>query len=228
MKNLIKLTIVVFLLLFGTGSFAQNFGLKAGLNLSNLLVKDENDVLSDDFKMNPGIHIGPTVEFPISKIFSFESGLLLSTKGFKVSEKEGYMSEAYEYKLKWNLFYLDIPLTAKATYDFGGVKIYGTFGPYVGMGISGKSKSEQIINGETESNEEDIKFGPDKEEDQLKGYDFGLTMGAGLALKSIQIGFTYGLGLANILVYDGGYSKMNNRVLGISAGYKFGKKLHNQ
>lgn len=63
--------------------FAQNFGVKAGLNLSNMLVKNDYRTYSDDFKMNPGFYVGATAEFPLSDLLSFETGLLLSTKDSK-------------------------------------------------------------------------------------------------------------------------------------------------
>ncbi len=207
MNNLIKLSIVVLLLSIGSDSFAQTFGIKAGLNLSNSRIKDDDDTLSDDFIMNPGFHIGPTVEFPINELFSFESGLLLSTKGFKVSDKGTHMGETYDYKQKMNLLYLDVPLTAKASYDIGGAKIYGTFGPYIGMGLSGKAKYEAA--GHTD--EDDINFGSDEDDDDFKRFDYGLTAGAGIDFNAIQIGITYGLGLANISNNtDDGY-KINNQ-----------------
>lgn len=209
MRNLIRLSIAVLLLTTVTESFAQTFGIKAGLNLSNMLVKNNDYTDSDDFKMNPGFHIGPTAEFEINKMLSFETGLLLSTKGFK----ESYGGETY----KLNLLYLDIPLAAKATFGIGSTKIYGIFGPYIGVGLSGKSKYEF----EGESIEEDIKFGSDEDEDDLKRLDFGLTIGAGVEFNALQIGLNYGLGLANISTYA---DKASNRVLGISLGYKFGKK----
>lgn len=221
MKNSVKPGILVFLLFLGTESFAQIFGIKAGLNLSNILAKDDDVTYSDDFKMNPGFHIGPTVEFSINELFAFESGLLLSTKGTKISEKETYMDETWSYSSKVNLLYLDIPLTAKANFDIGSLIIYGTFGPYIGMGISGKTKYEYTGNGETETDEEDINFGSD--EDDLKRLDYGITAGAGMEFNAIQIGITYSLGLANISNYADEVNKACNRVLGISVGYKFGK-----
>ncbi|MDP3359679.1 MAG: porin family protein [Lutibacter sp.] len=200
------------LLTLATESFAQQFGIKAGLNLSNMLMKDDDDTYSDDFKMNPGFHIGPTMELPINETVSFETGLLLSTKGYK----ETFDGDTDKY----NLLYLDIPLTAKATIDIGGSKIYGIFGPYIGIGLSGKAKYEE----DGESFEEDIKFGSDEDEDDLKRLDYGLTIGAGMEFNAIQIGLSYGLGLANISTYTDGGAKISNRVLGISLGYKFGKK----
>lgn len=224
MKNLLKLLIVVIGFTMTTESYAQTFGVKAGLNLSNMLVEDDDDTYSDDFKVNPGFHVGATAEFPITELFSFETGLLLSTKGFKVSEEETFMGETVKYESKLNLIYLDIPLTAKASFDLGGARIYGVFGPYIGMGLSGKSKFEITAMGETETDEEDIKWGSDEDEDEFKRLDLGLTMGAGVEISSIQIGLSYGLGLANISTYTDGGSKISNRVLGISVGYKFGRK----
>ena len=224
MKSLIKLSIVVLLLAMGTESFAQTFGVRAGLNLSNMLAKDEDGTYSDDFKMNPGFHIGPTMELPINEMFTFETALLLSTKGFKMSEKESFNGDTYEAKVKLNLLYLDIPLTAKASFDVGGVKLFGTFGPYIGIGLSGKAKYEETYNGETDKEEEDINFGSDEDEDDFKRLDWGLTAGVGVELNSIQISVNYGLGLANISSYTQDGNKVNNRVLGVSVGYKFGGK----
>lgn len=222
MKNLLKLLIVVIVSSMATESFAQVFGVKAGLNLSTMLVKDNEETYTDDFKMNPGFHVGITSEFPLSDAFSFETGLLLSTKGFKVSEEETDGGVTYEYKAKANLMYLDIPLTAKGYFDLGGPKIYGTFGPYIGLGIGGKYKTEYTIMGNTETEEEKIKWGSDKENDDFKTLDFGLTVGAGLQIDAIQVGFSYGLGLANISNFSEDSYRENNRVFGVSVGYRFG------
>ena len=215
MKNVVKLFVVVIALMMTTELFAQNFGIKAGLNLSKMIAKDDDGIARDDYyKMKPGFHIGATAEFPFSDMLSFETGLLLSTKGYRVSE------ETLETKL--NLLYLDIPLSAKASFDLGEAKIYGVFGPYLGFGLSGKSNYEETIGGVLYSEEGDVEWGSDENESDLKRLDFGLTMGAGVEINSIQIGLTYGLGLADILSYNYGGAELNNRVLGISVGYKFG------
>ena len=153
-------------------------------------------------------------------MFSFETGLLLSTKGFKLNEKENNS----EYKMKMNLFYIDIPLTAKASFDVGGAKVYGVLGPYLGIGLSGKGKTEYSYDGETETDEEEIKWGSNEDEDDLKRLDFGLTMGAGVEINSIIFELSYDLGLANIATITDDSFTINNRVLKISAGYKFGGK----
>ncbi|WP_430931188.1 porin family protein [Saccharicrinis sp. 156] len=223
MKKATTLLLVTAISLLSFQTYAQTFGIKGGLNLSNVLAKDDDDTYSDDFKMNPGFHIGPTVEFPLNEMVSFESGLLLSTKGFKSSEKETDMGDTWEYEVKLNAVYIDIPLTAKTTFDVGGAKIYGIFGPYVGIGLSGKEKEEYTQDGETETYEADIEWGNDEDEDHLKRLDYGLTAGAGIIVNNIQLGLSYDLGLANISAYTGDGTKIKNKVLRFSVGYMFGE-----
>jgi len=50
-----------------------------------------------------------------------------------------------------------------------------------------------------------------------------LTVGVGAEIKQIEVRLNYGLGLANICGFSDG-TKSYNRVLEISAVYKFGSK----
>jgi hypothetical protein len=223
MKNLMKLSIVILVITLSTESFSQTFVVKAGFNLSKMFTKDDAGNNNNGIKMKPGFQAGATGEFPVTAMLSFETGLLLSTKGFKMNEKETIMGEAWEVKGKINLYYLDIPLTAKASFDVGGAKIFGVFGPYLGMGLIGKTKSELTVGGETETSKDDVEWGSG-DNDMLKRLDFGLIAGAGIELNAIQIGLNYGLGLANISSYTDEGTKIKNRVIGISVGYIFGRK----
>jgi hypothetical protein len=227
MKNLERIfLIVVFFITATSMTFAQTVGVKAGLNLSTVLMKDNTTTYSTDFKMNPGFNVGVLVDFPIGEVFVIEPGLLLSTKGFKEEFKEDiHQIGVIEYKNKTNLYYLDIPVYAKAAFGVGDdVELYGAFGPYLGVGLWGKMKSEVIYNGEKENSDENIKWGNDAENDHFERVDYGLSFGAGVEFYSVFIEATYGLGLANISPYTEDGFKTNNRVLGISAGYRFGGK----
>ena len=121
MKNLIMLLIVVIALTMTTESFAQTFGIKAGLNLSNMHYEEDAVTYSDGFKIKPGFHLGASVEYPINEMISFETALLLSTKGYKHSGKDDTGTEVNS---KASLFYIDIPFTAKASYRSGST--FGT------------------------------------------------------------------------------------------------------
>lgn len=224
MKNTFKVIIVFAFVLNGLSLSAQNLGVKAGLNFSNMLAKDDSETYSDDYKARTGFHIGAVAEIPVTDMFSFEPGLLLSTRGYRFEESETDDGETYEYSLKANTMYLDIPLSAKAHFDLGKIKAYGLFGPYVGLGLSGKYKEETSFGGETESEDTDIEWGSDKEKDNLKRLDFGLNVGAGVQVNSFQAGLVYGLGLANLSPSTDGGSQQKNRVFSITLGYYLPKK----
>ena len=100
MKNFTNFFVVLMATFFCLQLHAQTFGIKGGLSLASMLAKDDDDTYSDEFKMNPGFHIGPTMEVPVNDVVSFDTGVLLSTKGFKSSEEETYMGETYEYTEK--------------------------------------------------------------------------------------------------------------------------------
>ena len=200
-------------------SFAQTFRIIGGLNLSNMLVKDEEDTYSDDFKMKPGFHIGATVEFPLSNVLSLSTGLLIDTKGFTTKEE----GQDWVTKEKLNLYYLDIPIVLKAANEFdSGVKIFGLIGPYIGVGLSGKVKEEYEYQGQKETFEGDVEWGNDVNEDYLRRFDSGLTFGGGVEVKAILFGISYDLGLYNVLPDNDYGIKMKNRVLKLSIGYRLG------
>ena len=203
---------IIFISLFCLQANAQTFGLKAGLNLSNMIFKDDDE--NYDLTMNPGFHIGAIVDMPFNDFLSFESGLLFTNKGYKYYEE----SEGYNYNVKVKLYYLDIPLTIKASHDLGkGLKMFGTAGPYVGVGLSGNVKG----NVEGNNNKENINWGS-SDKDTFKRLEWGLTFGGGVEINSIIIGISYDLGLSNISSYQDNGVTAKNKVLKFSVGYMFG------
>lgn len=57
MKNFQKSLLLVILTVVSANVFAQTFSVKAGLNMANMVLKDDNYTYSDDFKMKPGINV---------------------------------------------------------------------------------------------------------------------------------------------------------------------------
>ena len=225
MRNIIKLSLMA-IVMFNGHLFAQNFGVKAGLNLSNLIERDHNTI---DSEFKPGFHIGATAEFPIKEIFSFETGLLLSTKGYKTPKRlYGSFGDAQVINYREetvNLLYLDIPLTAKISFDVSNAKIYGSFGSYIGVGLSGKHKTEISYNPNDDPNlmmEVDVEWGSD-ENDDFKRLDYGLSAEVGVEFNAVQVGVSYSIGIADIMPNIGSQSnRVKNQVVGISLGFKFG------
>ncbi len=217
MKNLVKLFLIGFALLMASQSFAQNLILKGGLNMANMLEKDDDDTYSDDYKMKPGFHAGLGVEIPVSEAIALEVGALMTTKGLKIKDE----IFGVDYSATLNTLYLDIPVLLKPYFEVAeGTKIFGAVGPYVGLGLAGNLKVKAA--GETDT--ESLDWGNDEDKDDFKRLDFGLSIGGGIEIKGLQVGVSYGLGLANISPYsDDGY-KSQNRVLAISVGYKLGSE----
>jgi len=217
-----KINFIVLVLIFSgfalQGINAQGFTVKGGLTLAKMLEKDNDEDYSDMYDMNPGFHAGISFAIPLTDFMVLEPGLMFTTKGMRLKEEEAGL----ELIVSGNLYYLDLPVNIKTFYDLGnGIKIFGTAGPYAGMGISGKVKATARYQGEEESEEEEVSWGNDEENDDLKRPDWGLSFGGGIEYNSIILGISYDLGLANISTYqDDGYMS-KNRVLKISVGYVF-------
>lgn len=194
---------------------AQTFGVKIGLDFANMSRKDNNMTYSNSYKMNPGMFFGGIVDYPLDNMLSLESGLIFEKKGMKYDE----VLLGRNVKETTNLYYIDIPITLKATKDFGaGVKLFGTAGPYFDYGLKGKV--EYV--GPTVTYDKTISWG-NSGSDDLRRFDCGLTFGLGLDISSILVGLSYDVGLANISANQSNGMSAKNDVLKFSVGYMFGK-----
>lgn len=206
MKKLMKLTLVLIVSASTTTIYAQKFGVVAGLNLANMHDKDESEIGTTS---KVGFHVGGTIELPINDNFSFASGAIFSTKGFKYDMSEDYMGMHMSAELTANMMYIDIPLTAKGSWDITrNMKVYGLLGPYCAIGVGGKMESNFSFMGQSESASEDIPWGTDG----LSRFDMGFTAGTGVSFNAVSVGVSYQYGLMNDL---------QNRLLSFSVGYQF-------
>jgi len=218
MKKMIKVSILIVMMVYPSMISAQIFGVRGGFNLSNVLIKYDGETWSDDFKMKPGFHIGPTMEIPLSEVVSIDGALLYTTKGTKMKESETYQNTTYEYKSTTTLNYLELPVNLKVKFDIGSIIGFGAIGPYFGYALSGKSKYEESINGNSSSETEDIDF---DEDGDLKRFDFGMGFTGGIEVGKMQFGINYGLGLSNISQYSDDDETVKNRNLSFFGAYRF-------
>lgn len=222
MNNIIKTFLVVVAMTVTTGLLAQNFGVRAGLNLSSVNINLQEELFTTkETSGRTGFHVGAIVDFPIAGILSLETGLFLSQKGYTYSEKTEVLGISLESTLDYNLFYLEIPVLPKVTFDLGGAKLFGILGPYAGFGVAGNIEYEFKSASSTTVDESDISWGSEEGRDDFRPFDYGLVAGAGLELSAIQIMVTYSVGLADISTGSSGDSPIYNRVLGVSVGYNF-------
>jgi hypothetical protein len=209
MKKLVTGFIFIFLGLLSVQTFGQKFGIQGGINLSKLLVKDNDDTYSEEFKSNMGFNAGVTLGFGLTNLIDFEVGAIVESRGFKM-EVEG---DSWKSKL----LYADIPVLLKVGPTLGPVKIFAAAGPYLGFGLTGKDVYN--IGGQEES--EDIKWGNNADEDDFKRLDFGGKFGIGAEAMHFTLGAYYTLGMANISADTENGQKVQQRGISIFVGYTF-------
>lgn len=181
MKKIIFLVLSLFMLV-GNSFASDNFDVQvqAGLNLS----KVNNGYISTTIK--PGFNVGVRGEYKFSNEHLFaNAAILASLKGYKL----GAFGLA---ATKQNLFYIDIPIHWGYRYDFNDkIGAFADFGPYFGIGVGGKSKSNVMG--------EDMKFNNFGEEGSYKRFDFGLGFRVGPEfMNRFGVAFAFDWGLIDI------------------------------
>ncbi|MDP4272056.1 MAG: porin family protein [Bacteroidota bacterium] len=225
-----KTIFLILLSMLSVYSFAQRFGVKAGINLASFYGDD-----SKGAKSIPGYHIGGVVEFPVNYDFSIQTELLLSKKGAKyagILSSYGDIPDIndgirdYDYSDK--PLYIEVPINAVFNFDSWTGRIVIAVGPYFAIGVGGKRTYESTLNGKktTKSfnlySREMLNYYPWYNYKQVD-YGIGANVGYEFASKVFaNIGTS--IGLSNINNADVGINPnpdLKNFVLTLSIGYKF-------
>jgi len=201
-----------------TSVFAQtSFGIKAGVNFSKMLIKDDGEKV-DDIKFKPGLSIGAFADIAFNDMAALETGITIENKGFKMKEEESLYGTKAKMTTTFNVVYATIPVQARLNFS----NFYLLMGPYLGIGVTGKVKEKVTFDGETEKDDDSIEFGNDAEESDLKRLDFGLGLGAGYEItNNFGVRLGYDLGLANLQPGGDSNYKTTNGTLNVSATFKF-------
>lgn len=199
MSMKIKSIIFIVLAVFTNIAYSQTFGVKGGVNFAKMTE------LGSDQKSFVGFHVGPVIDYKLTKSLYFNSGLLYSLKGVKTEGMGDYGQETWTLKLNC----LEIPLNISYQYSLGEIsKFFIQTGPYLGYSISGKNDT-----GEKSYN---VHFG---NENQLRRFELGIGIGAGYEFHSIVTSLGYQFGLTN--QFDTQDTMVRNKVLQLSVGYMF-------
>ncbi len=202
------LFIAAFLTFASANAQFTQYGVKAGLNLSNMTVDGSNDR-----NLRTGFHAGVFSRMGISEFFSLQPELLYTTKGFT----NNYDVAVAEGEVDFNLNYIEIPINVvyHLAEDFSF-----QLGPYVSYLLAANVETNNEL-----LNLFDIDTDSDIDRDNFKSFDFGVTAGLEFQLNPILLGFKYNLGLMNVaedtlpgeLLGD----KSKNTVIQIYAGILF-------
>ena len=219
MKNLKNLTAIILLMLGTTGvvnaqqpttanpSSLAKFGIKGGVNFSNLYTEDV-----DDENVLTGFNLGAFVELPLTTSLSFQPEISYTTKG---AENE-YNNATASGRVKFRLNYIEVPVLLKFNIT-SGFNVH--FGPYAAFLIDSKITNED--------SDGSINFEDEVDDDDLNKIDFGLAAGIGIDFGNIGIGARYNYGLTTVgkerevLGTTYTYPDGKNSVLGLFATLKF-------
>lgn len=146
MKKFYSLTIAAIMAaLFGLSAQAVplDFEAVAGLNFST--------VNRDGINFRPGVHVGARATLPIPDVtlgFYVNAATLLSYRGFKADS------------ISFNPVFLDIPIHAGYKYELDSrAAMFIEAGPYVGIGLFGKSEGHKVFSDEVGYRRLDIGMG---------------------------------------------------------------------
>lgn len=224
MKKSILLTAIAMLFCVAA-TYAQDFSIFGGLNISMIQERDNNGVYSDEYKNLAGPNGGFKVAFETDNDQFFETGLFLSNKGFRMDIEEYIEGELVKADATVSLYYLEAPLNFKSTMSAdNNINLYFNYGVFLGIGIDARMKMKVNAMGETIDETIALDFGNDPEEDFFKQFDLGVNFGAGVEISRVIVGLNYSYGVLNVSPYsDGGY-KNRTRAFSIMLGYKFPSK----
>ena len=219
MKKIILTVAAV--LAFGFANAQEvKFGIKGAANISTLT----GDIENADYKF--GGAIGVFAELKLSDSFSVQPELLYSMQGAENNYSLVTTGYSGEFKDKWTLSYINLPVMAKY---YVIEKLSLEAGPQIGFLITSEIKQEasETNGGVTQTRTETVDF-----KSKTNSIDFGLNFGAGFDFsENFSAGVRYNVGLTNISKVqaksEGQTDSMNmgtnvkNSVLSISLGYKF-------
>ena len=204
-------------------SFAQQFGIKAGMNVSSL----SKDASLSDQKSKIGFNAGVFMNAPLAANFSIQPELLYSQMGDKSTSTNTNTIGASTIVIKTtgstNIDYVTVPVMFqyKATPD-----LYLEAGPEFGLMVSGKSKGDTTITSTTGSSVvTSSTSGSTDVKDHLNNFNFGIGLGAGYYFTP-NIGLTarYTAGVTKVGKSDDNvnyYDDSRNNVFQVGLAYKF-------
>ena len=210
MKKLLPLLSFALLLSAAASAQGVRYGITGAMNVSNYAIESDASSFTSDSRI--GFRAGFRMEVGAPFIydgFHFMGEVVLSSRGSKMSTTVDEQSV----KNISRPYYLEIPLHIGYHYAFknGNVGLFGSFGPYFGVGLFGKDK---LTIGDVSSKPDTFDSG------ELKRFDFGLGLRAGVSMfDHYRIYLGYDWGLVNIAGSSG--DKVNNRNFYVGAAYMF-------
>ena len=181
-------------------TFAQQFGIKGGMNVSSL----SNDAGLEDSSSKIGFNAGVFLNAPLAANFSIQPEVLYNNLGSKVTLTDfDINNDNYTAEYARHLDYISVPVMFQynATPSF-----YLEAGPQFSFLLDARDKYKSTKNGSTTDSDT-----RDLNKDAFNTFDFGLGLGAGYWITpKLGINARYNAGFTDIYKENNGDSVKNN------------------
>lgn len=200
MKKLFLSAILIACSLVGANAQNVDLSVKAGVGASTW-VGDASDGTNCRF----AYRVGVGVDVPVKGMWGFQTGLNFEGIG------TNFDVPVDDIDLYSNQLYLEVPLMATARFDAGsGLDIVVNAGPYLGVGVGGKTKANV---GLLDKSVETDTFG----DNGLHRFDMGMGLGVNLEIDHFIVGVDTRYGFLHLA----DNTKAYNIGLFFNVGYKF-------
>lgn len=211
-----KISIAVF---FACSSFllqAQDvkFGLKGGLNLSNVSISGGNSISNPETNGRTSFHVGGLAEIKLADEIALQPEIQYTSVGYKFKMSGIEQGYPYTADIEDKIDYLAVPVMFKY-FPAEGFSI--EFGPQIAFLMSHKADIQVNVAGTSNSETTDLKK-------YSENTEFGLNFGASYKLKNnLFFSGRYNLGLSDMQSESSDGEKILNRCFQLSIGYFFKK-----
>ena len=188
-------------------TFAQQFGVKGGMNVSSL----SDDATLSDQESKIGFNAGVFMNAPLAENFSIQPEVLYNDLGSKVTRSTEILGNTYSADYSRNLGYISVPVMFQynATPQF-----YLEAGPEFGFLVNASSKA-------TAGNNSNI---TNIDTDSFNKFNMGIGLGAGFNITNkLGINARYVAGLNDVTDNDkwGSDASNKNNNFQVGLAYKF-------
>lgn len=190
------------------------FGLKGGVNFSNISISGGNSVTNPDTTTRTSFHLGGLVEVKLADKFALQPEIQYSSVGYKFALTGIEQGISYRGDVVDKIDYLSIPVLVKY---FAAEGFSIEFGPQIAFLMSHKADIQVNVAGTSNSETTDLKK-------YSENTEFGLNFGASYKLKNnLFFSGRYNLGLSDMQSESSDGEKILNRCFQLSIGYFFKK-----
>jgi len=229
MSRIHQLLTLSFLLISFSSLNAQKIGIRAGMNLSNMKITSNDSILAPKTLSKMGSHFEMMADFAFNNNFSIESGLGISTKGYRMSVSKTKPNSGYKYTVtgKRSMTYLEIPVRLKMQSQNSRFKYFAAFGPQINIGLTGKWHTEKELAEKTTIEGHQVDWNNAEDIYSYKRLDFGLFAGVGVEINSLIVEFSYSGSLANTSATSNLGNLAKNNVFSLSVGRYLLRRVRN-